>query len=178
MITPTSNTTEQHSGLITYILCQLKHTKNPIFQHYIQDVHNQFQEAKLPQHTPTKLLLEVEDKIHVLKHAEAWDTLAQHDTPAMALNATSSTITTQLKDFLTNHISSEFNKLIERHKLPSRDGRQKGKFQHQEWMFLPPKHPSETKTVNGRDYTWCLKCNKGKGQWVQAHTTDTHLDDF
>ncbi len=140
-------------------------------------MHIQFQEAKLPQHTPTKLFLDVEEKIRVLKHAEAWDIKEQPDIPAMALNVTSN-MTTQLKDFLTNHISTEFNKLLERHKIPPRDGRSKGKFQHQEWMFLPPKHPSETKTANGRDYNWCLKCNKGKGQWVQAHTTATHLDDF
>ncbi len=45
-------------------------------------------------------------------------------------------------------------------------------------MFIPPKHQSETKSVNGQEYSWCLKCNRGKGQWVQAHTAETHLDDF
>jgi hypothetical protein len=177
MITPTSTTAEQHSDLITYIMHQLKHTKNSTFQHYIQDVHIQYQEAKLPRYTPTKLLLDIEEKIRVLKHTEVWDISEQPDTPAVALNITPN-MTTQLKDFLTNHISSEFNKLIEHHKLSPQGGRPKGKFQHQEWMFLPPKHPSDTKMLNGRNYNWCLKCNKGKGQWVQAHATDTHLDDF
>jgi hypothetical protein len=51
------------------------------------------------------------------------------------------------------------------------DGKQQTWFQHQEWMFLPPKQQSEIKTMNGHDYQWCTKCNKGKGQWVQAHTT-------
>jgi hypothetical protein len=32
--------------------------------------------------------------------------------------------------------------------------------------------------MNNRTYQWCTKCNRGNGQWVQAHTTNTHIDDF
>jgi hypothetical protein len=32
--------------------------------------------------------------------------------------------------------------------------------------------------MNDREYKWCLKCNRGNGQWVQAHMTETHQEDF
>ncbi len=81
-----------------------------------------------------------------------------------------------MKEFIAKHISSEFDKLSDHQK--GTDGKQRTCFQHQEWMFLPPTQPSKTKTMNGREYRWRAKCNKGKGQWVQAHTTETHIDDF
>jgi hypothetical protein len=65
MIT-TLHKTKQHTGLITYILCQLHHTKNPIFLHYIQDLHIDYQEGKLPKYSPVKLIHDCEDKIRVL----------------------------------------------------------------------------------------------------------------
>jgi hypothetical protein len=45
-------------------------------------------------------------------------------------------------------------------------------------VFIPPTTPTETKTVNNQVYQWCTKCNRGNGQWVQAHTTDTHVKNF
>jgi len=45
-------------------------------------------------------------------------------------------------------------------------------------MFQPPANLRETKVMNGCTYHWCTKCNRSNGQWVQAHTTNTHLDDF
>ena len=45
------------------------------------------------------------------------------------------------------------------------------------WL-LPLNQPSDTKTVNDRTYHWCTKCNRGNRQWVLAHTTDTHREDF
>ena len=43
------------------------------------------------------------------------------------------------------------------------------------WIRTPPKAgESHTKTVNGRTYYWCEKCNK----WVTTHNTETHRDNF
>jgi hypothetical protein len=172
-------------GLITYILCQLKGTSNSIFLHFIQDLHVQYQEGKLPKYNPMKLVLEVEDKIRVLKHAEVWETASTtNDVPAMALNTTAS-ITDQLKDFQAHHITAELKRLSSNTKPPPndhdsghKDGKSRSKFQHQDWMFVPPNRLSETKSIQGRSYNWCTKCNKGQGQWVQAHTSDTHQDGF
>ncbi len=161
LITTQSSPSEQHIGLITYSLHQLKQTKNQIFLRYVQDLHVKYQEAKLPGYTPAKLLLDVEDKICVLKHAEVWDTRPHLDTPAMALNTTP-TLDAQMKEFLANHITMELKRLAETTKTPGNDGREgkfRPKFQHQEWMFQPPSSPSDTKTVQGCNYQWCAKCN-------------------
>jgi hypothetical protein len=187
MISPSNNKTKQHNGLITYILRQLRLSPNAIFQRYIQDLHIEYQEGKLPKYSPFRLIQDCEDKIRVLRHAEAWINPTTSDTPAMALQSPP-TLTEQLKDFLANQISTELQKLIQRGKSTGReggkdgrtggDGKTRHRFQHQEWMFQPPSQNSDTKTVNGRTYNWCTKCNRGQGQWVQAHTTATHLDDF
>jgi hypothetical protein len=174
MINNTTDST-QHNGLVTYILHQLKQASNPLFLRYIQDLHIQYQEAKLVNFTTQKLIQTIEDKIRVLKHAEVWSPVTQESTPAMAL-ATAPQLSSQLRELITKHISSELEKLQAR--PGGQEGKQRIKFQHQDWMFLALKHPDEVKHMNGRDYRWCAKCNKEKGQWVQAHTTDTHLDDF
>jgi hypothetical protein len=71
---PSKNTHDaSHSGLIIYILCQLHLTTKPVFQSFIQDSHIQYQEAKIPQYIPYQLLLDVEEKIKVLKHTREWD---------------------------------------------------------------------------------------------------------
>jgi hypothetical protein len=131
---------------------------------------------------PQKLILIVEDKIRVLKHADAWTIHGTKETPAMALTA-SPVLIHQLKEFLAKHIPTELKCLASSTKPTGKDGigkegKQKGRFQHQAWMFLPPNLPSDTKTVNDRTYHWCTKCNRGNGQWVLAHTTNTHREDF
>lgn len=176
MISPKSSSTNEHSGLITYILHQLKHTKNPIFRRYLQDLHIQLQEAKLPHYTPHKLLMEVEDKIQVPNHADEWDAVENQTTPAMALTTT---LSNQMTDFLTKQISAEFTKFLDHHKTKTvSDGKQKGKFQHQDWMFVPQQNPNDTKTVNNKEHKWRLKSNQGKGQWVMVHDTSTHVEGF
>jgi hypothetical protein len=118
--------------------------------------------GKLPKLSPVKLIQAVEDKIHVLKHAELWNSPSIADAPAMALNSTF-VVPDDLKNFLANHITNELKKLID----PSKDGVGKnGKdrkvkqcFQHQDWMFIAPSNPSEKKTMQGRQYKWCAKCN-------------------
>jgi hypothetical protein len=177
MITTKSGTNKQQQGLITYILHQLKTTTNPRFLRYVQDLHVQYQEAKLPEYTPTKLICDVEDKIRVLKHAEVWVPQGSSDTPAMVLTA-NTPINSSLKEFLANHITSELKCLTGNTKPEDNDSEQKHRFQYQDWMFQPPANLRETKVMNGRTYHWCTKCNRSNGQWVQAHTTDTHLDDF
>jgi len=176
---------KKFNGLITYILRQLKRSSNPIFLRFIQDLHVQYQEGKLRKYNAMRLILDVEDKIRVLKHAEAWETsLSSQDVPAMALNTTT-VIPDQLRDFLVNHITAEIRRLAAAgrstptdHGSANKDGKSKSRFSHQERMFVPPANLSDTKTVQGRSYNWCTKCNKGGGQWVQAHTTDTHQDGY
>ena len=69
----------------------------------------------------TNFILDVEDKIRVLKHAEVWDMSSTYqEIPAMALNTTPA-ITDQLKDFLANHITAELKRLINSLKSPSPD---------------------------------------------------------
>jgi hypothetical protein len=51
---PTSG--KKCNGLITYILRQLKGTNNPIFLHFIQDLHVQYQEGQLPKLNPMQLV--------------------------------------------------------------------------------------------------------------------------
>jgi hypothetical protein len=176
MITSSSPSKRTHNGLITYILRQLKHHTNAPFLRYIQDLHIDYQEGKLPKYTPLKLIQAVEDKIRVLKHAEVWDSVGTSETPAMALNSTM-TISDQLKEFLANHISTELKKLNDKDSA-GKDGKSRHRFQHQDWMFIGPSNPSDMKTVNGRNYNWRAKCNRGNGQWVQSHTTDSHQDGF
>jgi len=64
------------------------------------------------------------------------------------------------------------------HGRDGKDGKQRHTFQHQEWVFVLPANPQDTKTMNKRTYYWCSTCNKGSGQWVQADTTDTYIRDF
>jgi hypothetical protein len=89
MIMSPSTKTTRYNGLITYILRQIKTTQNKIFLRYIQDLHVSYQEGTLPKYTPWKLILDVEDKIRVLRYAEVWDSAKSKDTPAIALNAAS-----------------------------------------------------------------------------------------
>jgi len=162
MIIAKPSSGKKFNGLITYILRQLKGTTNSIFLCFIQDLHVQYQEDKLPKFNPMKLILDVEDKIRVLKHAEVWDMSSpSQEIPAMALNTTPA-ITDQLKDFLANHITAELKRLINSLKSPSpdntsglKDGKTRSRFQHQDWMFVPPSRLSDTKTVQGRTYNWC-----------------------
>jgi hypothetical protein len=70
MITIKSTLTTHFNGLITYILRQLKTTLNQIFLCYIQDLHVSYQEGTMHKYTPWKLILDVEDKIRGLRHAE------------------------------------------------------------------------------------------------------------
>jgi hypothetical protein len=177
MITSPTTSKRSHNGLITYILRQLKFTTNAPFLRYIQDLHVDYQEGKLPKCTPLKLIQAVEDKIRVLKHAEVWDSAGTSETPAMAL-ASNIQFPDQLKEFLANHISAKLKKLQDTGKDSGKDSKGRQRFQHQDWMFIGPANPAELKTVNGRNYNWRTKCGRGNGQWVQSHTTDTHQDSF
>jgi hypothetical protein len=81
----------------------------------------------MPNYTPHQLLIDVEDKIRVSKHADEWDAAVAPDTPAMALNATQ--LSNQMKEFLTKQISFKMAKLLDHHKnKTASDGKQKGKF--------------------------------------------------
>jgi len=149
MIHSKSTAAKKHNGLITYILHQLKLSTNPMFLCFIQDLHIQYQEAKLLKLTPMQLVLDVEDKIRVLKHADLWATTAP-ETPAMALAATTA-VSDQLKEFLANHITAELTRLMNTHKNTTKDGKDSkshSHFTHQDWMFIPPPKLSDTKVVN------------------------------
>jgi hypothetical protein len=184
MIMSQTTKTTRYNGLITYVLHQLKTTQNKIFLRYIQDLHVSYQEGTLPKYTPWKLVLDVEDKIRVLWHAEVWDSTKSKDTPAMALNATS-TLTDQLKEFLAKQISTEIKHLVttpkpntlSREGRDGKDGRQRSR-SNPEWVYTPPQNLANTKTVQNRTYYWCTKCNRGNGQWVLSHNNETHKDNY
>jgi len=181
MITSKSSSLKTHRGLITYILRQLKQTTNQIFLRFVQDLHVSYQEGKLPKYNPLKLILDVEDKIRVLQHAEVWHYPEQNDSSAMALNVAPA-LTDQLKEFLANQITTEFKRLTQGAKVPGKDTTKNGKFRgktnNQDWLYTPPANITDQKTVQNRTYSWCTKCNKGNGQWVITHTEETHLDDY
>jgi hypothetical protein len=93
MITPLSGSTSAETGLLTYILQQLKLCPVPLFQDYIRKIHVAFQEGEHSDMTPTSLLHKVENKIRALKHASEW-TISEQQTPsAMALVASHATPT-------------------------------------------------------------------------------------
>ena len=70
------------------------------------------------------------------------------------------------------------------------NGNRKNRLQkHKSWRDCGPKKgdkpdcykgktPVFKKTVKGRDYEWCEKCNNGQGQWTATHNTAIHRDDF
>jgi hypothetical protein len=188
MITSQSTSTKRFNGLITYMLCQLKTTQNQIFLRYIQDLHVTYQEGNLPKYIPWKLVLDVEDKIHFPCHAEVRDSSTTADAPAMALTATPM-LTDQLKDFLANHFTAEVERLIpsQKSQLSNRDakdnkdpkdGKQRSHPNQPEWLYTPPQHPDDRKTVQNKTYNWCSKCNRGNGQWLIIHTSAAHRDDY
>jgi hypothetical protein len=45
----------------------------------------QYQEAELKKYMPMKLVLDAEEKIRVLKHAEVWESTVPQETPAMVI---------------------------------------------------------------------------------------------
>jgi len=147
---------KRHNGLITYTLHQLKGTSNPVFLRFIQDMHVQYQEAQLPKYTPLKLILEVEDKICVLKHAKVWNA-STPDIPAMAMNA-NTLLTDDLKEFLANQITTVIKCLAASNKIPltygkeNKDGKSCSEFKHQDWVFVPPSNPSAVKITDNHTY--------------------------
>jgi hypothetical protein len=54
----------------------------------------QYQEAELKKYMPMKLVLDAEEKIRVLKHAEVWESTVPQETPAMVMQS--------MVDFSTN----------------------------------------------------------------------------
>jgi len=85
---------------------------------------------------------------------------------------------TSLQEFLANHITLELKHLTGTTPQGEKDGKGHTRFQHRQWMFQSPDNLTDTKTVNGRTYRRCTKCNKGNSQWVQTHITETHIDDY
>ena len=51
-------------------------------------------------------------------------------------------------------------------------GQQQGK-----WT-APKDGESHTKTIDGKTYYYCSKCNKGKGRWTKHHLTEAHRNDM
>jgi hypothetical protein len=82
----------------------------------------------------------------ILKHAEVWVPAAPQDTLAMVHNVTS-TLTDQLKEFLSKQITAEFTRFTNTNKTPGKDGKTCSRCQHQDWVFVPPQHLTDTKNV-------------------------------
>ncbi len=72
MVASPTHSSTAHNGLITYILRQLKECNVKMFQDHVHELHVKFQEAKLPSLTVHALLIQLKDKIQVLKHADEW----------------------------------------------------------------------------------------------------------
>jgi hypothetical protein len=49
---------------------------------------------------------------------------------------------------------------------------------HQPWMTTSPDHPSYTKVVDRKVFSWCSRCRQGKGLWVSHHNIATHVDGY
>jgi hypothetical protein len=176
MITSPSSPSSIHNGLITYILRQLKESPIYIFQRYIRELHIDFQEAKLGNITVATLLINIEDKIRILKHAGEWTESSNQHPSAMALTA-STKLSPQLEDIVAKHVKAQLTQLVDCHKSNNNNTNKSG-FVHQEWMFIPPTNLGETKQYNNKTFTWCTKCHQGKGQWVSAHDSTTHIEGF
>jgi hypothetical protein len=171
MITPLSGSTSAETGLLTYILQQLKLCPVPLFQDYIRQIHVAFQEGEHSDMTPTSLLHKVEDKIRALKHASEWTTSEQQTPSAMALVASHAT-PTGLEAILQQQ-NTLISKLLEFHH--HKDTKQQS---YHDWKHKAPANVNDIRRSNGKIFRWCTKCNGGKGQWAAAHDTSTHIDNF
>jgi hypothetical protein len=170
MITPLSGSTSAETGLLTYILKQLKLCPVSLFQDYIRKIHVAFQEGEHSTMTPTSLLQQVEDKIRALKHASEWTTSEQQNPSAMALVA-SHAPPTGLEALLQQQ-TTLISKLLELH---SKDTKQ---LSYHDWKHKAPANINDIQRSNGKIFRWCTKCNSGKGQWASAHDYTTHIDNF
>jgi hypothetical protein len=179
MINSPGSSNSMHNGLIAYILRQLKESHIYMFQRYVRELHIDFQEAKLSSITVDKLLLNIEDKIRILKHAGEWSEADATQPSAMAL-AAGTKLPPQLEELLSKQIKAQLTQLVERQKSNTNNNNtnHQGGFVHQEWMFIPPATPGETKQYHNKTFTWCIKCRQGKGQWVSAHDSLTHIEGF
>jgi len=85
-----------------------------------------------------------------------------------------------LNDQLLQHIQTTILQLLDKKKgaRNSQGQRPPGQGHNREWHYTAPKDPQETVPHNNTIFHWCLKCNNGRGQWVSAHTTDSHIDGF
>ncbi len=85
-----------------------------------------------------------------------------------------------LSDQLLQQIQSTILQLLDKKKT-NNNGQgfpPPGHGNYQEWHYSAPKDTKDTVSHSNKTFTWCLKCNSGRGQWVLAHTTDTHIDGF
>jgi len=170
MITPATGSTTDKTGLLTYILKQLKLCNVPLFQDYIRKIHVAFQEGDHSTMTPSSLLQQVDDKIRALKHASEWNASVNYQPSAMALM--SSTSSTHL-ELLLKQQNALISKLLH---LQQKDGKHGNSCN--EWKHTPPTNPDDIRRFNGKIFRWCTKCNNGQGQWASAHDTKTHVDNF
>jgi hypothetical protein len=170
MITPATGSTTDKTGLLTYILKQLKLCNVPLFQDYIRKIHVAFQEGDHSTMTPSSLLQQVDDKIRALKHASEWNASVNYQPSAMALM--SSTSSTHL-ELLLKQQNALISKLLH---LQQKDGKHGNSYN--EWKHTPPTNPDDIRRFNGKIFRWCTKCNNGQGQWASAHDTKTHVDNF
>jgi hypothetical protein len=137
MMSSTNQDDAIHNGLITYILRQLKLSNICLFQDCIRKLHVSFQEARLPNLTVNNLILQIEDKIRVLRHAGECFELETNDRSAMALSAIPK-LNNQIEDLVMKQVKSQLQSLImKQKKLNHSNNNKTGKF-HQEWMFIPP----------------------------------------
>jgi len=170
MITHASANTDDQKGLLTYIFGQLKLCSIPLFQNYACHLHIAYQEGKHTNLTSSTLLEEVENKVRVLKHAKEWMNTSNPHPPAMALYA-SGPQPTNLEKLILLQTQLLTKLLTTKHNKNDSNAKPYNKWKHDTHANL-----NDTKTVNGKVFKWCTKCNHGKGQWVSAHDTSTHIE--
>jgi hypothetical protein len=84
------------------------------------------------------MLIDIEDKVGVLKHAGEWVDTNTTQPATMAL-AAGTKLPPQLEELLSKHINAQLNQFAEHHKyLKFNNNNNKGRCVHQEWMLIPP----------------------------------------
>jgi hypothetical protein len=159
-----------------------------LFKEAVDTWHIAYLEAKLPNITPDKFLKMVDDKIQILKHADQWKESDNHDIMALKLELQKQK---QESDIIMKNLVAHVSRFSN---MPWFHNNSTAGYKHPltgnthdapthtptypPWMTVPPQHPSETKLVDHRLYTWCTKCRQGQGLWVCRHNTDMHVDGY
>jgi hypothetical protein len=167
LITTSDTGATPHNDLLVYLFAQLQLCKVPLFKEAIDAWHIAYLEAKLPTITPDMFLKMVDDKIQILKHADQWKESENPEIMALKLELQKQK---QESDIIMKNLVAHVSRFANinwfnnngntghKHPLP---GNNHDPPTHTSTypprMIVPPQHPTETKLVDCRLYTWCTK---------------------